>query len=156
MRRTDKEINSREEINEILHQALVCHLALAIDGDPYVVPVSFGCDGSSLYFHTAPTGKKIDFITANPRVCFQVERNVRLIEDREDACRWTFTFESVIGYGEIEELTDPENKADGLNHIMRHYSGKEWPFNPTALSNTRVWRITIESLTGKRSAEKAD
>jgi uncharacterized protein len=156
MRRTDKRTTSREEMDEVLHKSVVCHLGFAVDGHPYVVPVSFGYDGSYLYVHTASTGKKIDCVNANPNVCFQVERDVRLVSNQTDPCCWTFAFESVIGHGEMKELTDLEEKAYGLNQVMRHYSGKEWPFNPKAVANTRVWRITIDSLTGKRSAKKED
>jgi hypothetical protein len=41
-----------------------------------------------------------------------------------------------------------------LNQIMRHYSGREWDIDEAAMATTRVWRISIESLTGKRSQEK--
>jgi hypothetical protein len=37
---------------------------------------------------------------------------------------------------------------------MLHYSGREWDIEPSATATTRVWRIDIESVTGKRSAEK--
>jgi nitroimidazol reductase NimA-like FMN-containing flavoprotein (pyridoxamine 5'-phosphate oxidase superfamily) len=154
MRRSDREISRRAEIDEVIQGALVCHLAFAVDDEPYVVPLSYGYDGQNLYFHSAKGGKKIDCIRANPRVCFQMERDVRLVTDPHDACAWSFAFESVIGYGEVVELTGREERVVGLNHIMRHYSGKNWEFGETALSATRVWRIEIESVTGKRSLEK--
>ena len=96
MRRTDKEITCRSEIDEIIHGCQVCHVGFAVDGEPYVVPVSFGYDGVALYFHTARDGRKIDFISANPRVCLQFERDVNLVTSETDACKFTFSFESVI------------------------------------------------------------
>ncbi len=153
MRRTDRTIQSRQELDDVLQGSLVCHLGFAAHGRPYVVPLSFGYDGTSLYIHTAAEGKKIDCIRANATVCFQVERNVRLVPDRENACGWTFAFESVIGYGEVSELTDPEEKAYGLNQIMVHYSRKEWQFETDVFAATRVWRIAIDALSGKRSVE---
>jgi nitroimidazol reductase NimA-like FMN-containing flavoprotein (pyridoxamine 5'-phosphate oxidase superfamily) len=154
MRRQDREIVSRREIDEILHGAQVLHLAFAVESEPYVIPISFGYDGECLYLHTAKAGRKINRIAANPRICFQVERNVSLVTDPEDACAWSFAFESVIGYGVVEELTDPDARNLGLNHIMRHYSGKEWEFGEVALASTRVWRIRVESVAGKRSEVK--
>jgi hypothetical protein len=44
MRRTDKEIRSREEIDEIIRGSHVCRIAMAMDNMPYIVPVSFGYD----------------------------------------------------------------------------------------------------------------
>jgi nitroimidazol reductase NimA-like FMN-containing flavoprotein (pyridoxamine 5'-phosphate oxidase superfamily) len=156
MRRHDKEIVSREEIDAVIREADVCRLGLAMDNTPYIVPISFGYDGEAIFIHTASKGKKIDIFAANPRVCFEFEAHVQIQTDDGDACKWTFDFESVVGYGVIGELVSETDKAGGLNHIMRHYSGREWPFAPKDLATTRVWRIDIESITGKRSAKKTE
>ena len=153
MRRHDKEISTRREIDEIIRAALVCRIAFANGDEPYVVPISFGYDGKALFIHTAKRGRKIEFIENNSRVCFELEANVALKTDEGDACQWTFEFESVIGYGTISELSTSEEKVRGLNQIMLHYSGREWEIAPPTLSTTRVWRIDIGSVTGKRSAE---
>ena len=137
-------------------KAQVCRLGLCRDNQPYIVPVSFGYDGSFLYFHTAPEGKKIEFIAANNRVCFELEHQVKLLPDETDPCRWSFSFFSVIGFGKIEEITDPESKIEALNQIMRHYSGREWRFSDEMLAKIRVWRILIEQITGKQSKDKME
>jgi hypothetical protein len=155
MRRRDKEIPSRGEIDAVIRGCQVCRLALAVENEPYIVPVSFGYDGDALFFHTASSGRKIEFLEANSRVCFEFERNVRLQVSQEAACKWTFAFESVIGYGTVTELIDSAEKERGLGQIMLQYSGKQWEFNPSLLAKTRVWQILIDSLTGKRSEEKS-
>ena len=154
MRRADKEIIHLDTILKIVRDCEVCRLGLAVDSEPYVVPVSFGFDGESVYFHTAKEGKKIAMMTANPRVCVQFERNVELVTNDEDACSWTFNFESVIGFGTVTELITDEAKIRGLNRIMRHYSGRDWSFEGPHMNATRVWRVDLESLTGKRSENK--
>ena len=154
MRRHDKELSNRKEIDRIIRSALVCRIAFADNNEPYVVPISFGYDGEAVYIHTAKTGRKLDFIAANNRVCFEFEANVSIQTDDRDACKWTFAFESVIGYGTISELESTEEKSRGLNQIMLHYSDREWDIDASATATTRVWRIDIESVTGKRSEEK--
>ena len=154
MRRRDREIRDREEIDAIIRGCVVCHVAFAVKNEPYLVPLSFGYDGGSLYFHTAGTGRKLDCIAANNRVCFQLERDVRLVEHPERACEWTFSFESVVGYGVIHELESDVERARGLNEIMKHYSGRDWPFGPADMAGTRVWQLEIESITGKRAVPK--
>ena len=155
MSRKEKEIKGREEIDEIIRGSQVCRLALAAENLPYLVPLSFGYDGSAIYLHTAREGKKIQCFKANNRACFEFERNVRLLRDTNTACRWSFSYESVIGYGAIHELVDPAQKEYGLNQIMLQYSGKQWKFKDAIFSKTRVWKISIDSLTGKRSKEEA-
>lgn len=154
MRRSDKEITDRTEIDSIIRSALVCRLAFAAEGEPYIVPISFGFDGDALYFHTAMAGRKLEFVEANNRICFEFEGNVELVEHPARACKWTFAFESVIGYGNMIELESHEAKARGLNEIMRQYSGREWPMEAPAVTGTRIWRLEIETVSGKRSWAK--
>jgi nitroimidazol reductase NimA-like FMN-containing flavoprotein (pyridoxamine 5'-phosphate oxidase superfamily) len=154
MRRMDKEIPDRRQLDEIIRGSLVCRLALAKDNVPYVVPMSFGYDGAALYLHTAPEGRKIEFWEANPQVCFEFERNVELRRDPQTACRWSFNFESVIGYGTVSEQVEPAHKEHALNEIMRQYSGRSWPFESASVAKVRVWKIAITSMTGKQSAPK--
>jgi nitroimidazol reductase NimA-like FMN-containing flavoprotein (pyridoxamine 5'-phosphate oxidase superfamily) len=154
MRRKDKEIQDRELISQIIHKCQVCRLGLAKEGAPYIVPVCFGYDGQAIYFHTAKEGKKIDYIAANDRVCFEFEHGVEPIPHRSDPCQWTVSFQSVIGYGRIHELRATEEKAAGLKQIMAQYSGQEWVFDAKDLSHIRVWKIAIEAMTGKQSKDK--
>lgn len=151
MLRKEKRITDRKEIDAIIHASQVCRLAMAHDNEPYLVPLSFGYDGSAIYIHTAAAGRKIDFFLANDRVCFELEHGVQLIPNDDKACKWSYAFECVIGYGIISEVTDSEQKEYGLNQVMEHYSQKQWDFNPQAVAKTRVWKITISALQGKRS-----
>jgi nitroimidazol reductase NimA-like FMN-containing flavoprotein (pyridoxamine 5'-phosphate oxidase superfamily) len=154
MRRTDKEITDQELISRVIQNAQVCRLGLARENIPYILPVSFGYDGEAIYFHTAKEGRKIEFLAANNRLCFEFEHDVRVITNDSNPCKWTFSFQSVIGYGYDQELTEIPSKIDGLNKVMRHYSGRDWTFSEENLEAIKVWRITIESLTGKQSKDK--
>lgn len=154
MRRSDKEITDRAVIDEIIRGCQVCHLGLAVESEAYIVPISFGYDDSSVYFHTAKKGRKIDMMAANPKVCVEFERNVELVTHPDDACAWTFGFESAIGFGTVAELETDDDKKHGLNQIMRQYSGRDWEYESPVFSSTRVWRLDLETVTGKRSEHK--
>ncbi|MGD8833836.1 MAG: pyridoxamine 5'-phosphate oxidase family protein [Desulfobacteraceae bacterium] len=56
MRREDKQITDRKEIDAIIHGSKVCRLAMSKENQPYLVPLSFGYDGKAIYVHTAGTG----------------------------------------------------------------------------------------------------
>ena len=150
MRRTDRQIQDRETIDQVINAAGVCHLGLSNQDHPYIVPVSFGYDGSKLYFHTASEGMKIDYMTANPRVCFEMEQDVRVVPNEELACKWGQLFTSVIGFGTVQEITDPPGRMAAMNQVMQHYSGKHWEFDPEPFAQVRLWCITIDQLTGKQ------
>jgi nitroimidazol reductase NimA-like FMN-containing flavoprotein (pyridoxamine 5'-phosphate oxidase superfamily) len=154
MRRTDREVTARAEIDAIIRGSLVCRVALAKDNLPYLVPLCFGYDGAALYVHTAAEGKKIVHFEANQQVCFEFERNVELRRDPLSACKWSMSYECVIGYGTISELLEPLAKERALNELMRQYSGKNWPFDAVAVAAVRIWKVEITSMAGKQSVPK--
>jgi nitroimidazol reductase NimA-like FMN-containing flavoprotein (pyridoxamine 5'-phosphate oxidase superfamily) len=151
MRRTDKEILDRELISLIIRQCQVCRLGLSKDNIPYIVPVSFGYDGTAIYFHTAKVGRKLDFINANNTVCFEFEHGVRVVPHEEEACNWSFSFRSVVGYGTARELCDQAEKHEGMQQVMKQYSEREWAMGSESIEAIKVWKIEIGSMTGKQS-----
>lgn len=143
----------RDKIAQVIKNCQVCRLGLSQGNIPYIVPVSFGYDGNTLYFHTALEGKKIDILAVNKNVCFEFESGVRVVSNETKPCNWSFSFQSVIGFGKVAELSAPEDKIKGLTYIMAQYSEKEWGLDKLPLNNLRVWAIQIESMTGKQSPD---
>jgi len=155
MRLKDREITDRAEIDQLLNTAKVCRVAFAVGDEPYVIPLSHGYDAEAeaLFFHTAKEGKKIDCIEANPRVCFEVEGQVEVKEGDERACSWGVRYESVIGFGTIVEVLSPTEKERAVLCLTEQQANRttDWKIDPKGISGTRVWRLDIESVTGKRS-----
>ena len=151
MRRYEKSLQENEILDRIITKAQICHLACCLDDQPYLIPISFGYDGNTVYFHTAKTGKKVDIWMKNPQVILGFETDINLVTDLDKACEWTFHYQSVIATGVIKEIIDPTGKRAGLNHIMRHYSGKEWDLPDREISKTNIWGVELETITGKRS-----
>ena len=81
MRRNDKKIEDESIIIEILTKSLVCRVGLFDDEYPYVVPMNFGYNGNSLYFHSATKGKKLDLIRRNNKVSFEIEQSYEIVKD---------------------------------------------------------------------------
>jgi nitroimidazol reductase NimA-like FMN-containing flavoprotein (pyridoxamine 5'-phosphate oxidase superfamily) len=144
-------IRDRDLLDKIIQESKICHLACCLDDHPYVIPIAFGYDGHSVFIHTAQQGKKIEIFTRNPRVCLAFEKNTDLKNDPEQACEWSFVYTSLIAEGEIQELTSETDKRSGLDQIMRHYSDQSWVIPSSKLKKTRVWKIYLEAMTGKRS-----
>ena len=107
MRRNEREIKGRKDIDDIIKRCRVCHLAMCDDGQPYIVPLNFGYDGGFLYFHAAPEGRKIDIIKRNNRVGFEFDI-LHDIVTAEQACKWGAKYESVMGSGTAEIVDDLE------------------------------------------------
>lgn len=154
MRRQEREIHDEDEIRAILARERVVRLAFAVGDEPYLVPLSYGYDEArhELCLHTAATGRKIGFIERNPRVCFEIE-GAYTVRCADTACAWGLSYESLIGYGVLFEVVDAEEKTHALACLMRQQArGEErWKFSDEGLRATRVWRLAIESVAGKRA-----
>lgn len=151
MRRAEKMITERKEIDAIIAGATVMRLAMIDGNSPYIVPLSFGYDGEKLYFHCAKEGRKLDILAANNQVAFEFEENVELLTHPEKACNWSFAYKSVVGFGVAVALETHEEKSYGLECIMKQYSAKSWNFADISLAAICVFAIAIDEITGKRS-----
>ncbi|MEN6473524.1 MAG: pyridoxamine 5'-phosphate oxidase family protein [Syntrophaceae bacterium] len=151
MRRSDREVTDDALIEAILMQATVCRLAMCDEGWPYVVPLNFGYQDKRLFFHTAERGRKLDILTRNDRVCFEVDSEHKILESSA-ACGWSMRFASVIGFGRARLIDDPAYKREALDIIMRHYSDRLYTYPDDILTKTAIIRVDIESMTGKRKS----
>ena len=149
MRRKDKEMTRRSDIDDVLRRALVLHLGLVDDGRAYVVPVDFGYDGTALYIHSAQEGRKVSVLRRNPRVFFQVEIDHVVVLSRTDTCHSTSRFRSVMGEGAAVFLDDPLERRRGLDIVMSKFAPAPFDYNEARLAKVAVIRIDIESITGK-------
>jgi hypothetical protein len=150
MRRKDKEITDRRIIDELLTTARVCRIALVDDGEPYIVPVNFGYRNNALYVHSAATGRKMDILRRNNRVCFEIESPAAVIQHPEP-CHWGTRARSLIGYGRVEIITDREQKRIGLDIIMAHHGKTDANvYDERQLTALVILKLTIESVAGKQ------
>jgi len=150
MRRKDKEISDQSEIEAIIKKSNVCRLAM-IDGDrPYIVPLCFGYRDNNLYFHGASKGRKIDLLGENPNVCFELDLITEMVEG-ENACKWSVKYQSVVGFGRAFLLESVDEKIKGLSIIMSQYSERTYQFPEDKLGATAVFKVEIDSMTGKQS-----
>jgi nitroimidazol reductase NimA-like FMN-containing flavoprotein (pyridoxamine 5'-phosphate oxidase superfamily) len=152
MRKANQEITDKSVLDEILTSSKICRLAMIDNGLPYILPFNFGFRENCIYIHSAPAGKKIDLLKENPLVCFEVEQQSDIMED-EVACKWSTLYRSVVGYGNVEIITDFEQKTHGLEIIMTQhgYKGK-MEFEPKEVDFIVLLKLKIESMTGKQSS----
>ena len=94
-----------------------------------------------------------DHLKKNPAVCFELESKAELVRHETDACKFDFSYRSIIGFGEASEVRGIDAKRAALKVIMKHYSEKEWDFPMPMLLAVGVWKIKIDSLTGKQSED---
>ena len=127
MRRKEKEIIDKSEIESIIRKSMVCRLGLADNGRPYVVPLCFGYDNGALFFHSAKEGRKIEILKKNNQVCFEFDIAPE-IKTGKTACAWGMKYQSVIGFGKTLFVEDPDERRKALDVIMRQYADGDFGY----------------------------
>jgi uncharacterized protein len=153
MRRKDKEIRDKEIIEQLLSGSETCRIAMIDGNSPYIVPLNYGYVSNALYFHSALSGRKIEILKQNNRVCFEIENFSEIVRD-EIPCEWTAKYRSLIGYGTIEFITGNEEKKKGLDVIMTHYGRKgAITYSDSHIENIVILKLNIEEISGKQSGD---
>jgi len=150
MRRSEKEIVDRSAIDSIIHRAHICRLAMSSNDHPYIVPLCFGYQGNTLYFHCAREGTKLDILKNNNEVCFEFDIDHQMVES-EKACGWGMKYRSVIGFGKAFLVDDPAVKRKAFDTIMQRYSDHPLEYTKKALGHSIIIKVDIERITGKQS-----
>ncbi|MCP4177440.1 MAG: pyridoxamine 5'-phosphate oxidase family protein [bacterium] len=150
MRMKDREITDKAIIEKIIKGSDICRLGLSYKDEAYIVPLNFGYKDNVIYVHTGKVGKKIDMINGNNSVCFEMEKNTKLVKGNIP-CKWTMHFQTVIGKGKAYLVEDKEEKIKALDIITKHYGNSDNEFPDAALKVIVVFKIEIEKMTGKQS-----
>jgi nitroimidazol reductase NimA-like FMN-containing flavoprotein (pyridoxamine 5'-phosphate oxidase superfamily) len=131
---------SDDEMRELFQRARVARLGCVVNGEPYVVPLSFHLEGDALYCHSLP-GMKISGLRENPRACVQVD-------EIENDLRWR----SAIAFGKYEEITKRNEREYIFAKLLRKFPMLTPVESALAIDGSPpeviVFRIQIERLTG--------
>ena len=152
MTKRELQVTDLNEIRGILDTAKVLHLGLAVDNEPYVVPMNYGyvMEGEklTLYLHSAVQGKKLDMMKANSKVFFELDCNREPFEG-EKPCQYGLAYSSVMGRGEAVFVEDVEEKMSAMTALMKTQTGKDFTFNERLVSIVTVIRIDVQEYTAK-------
>lgn len=132
---------SEDEARKFLGERHLARLGCVLDGGtPYVVPVNYLFKDDSIYIHSRP-GLKTDALRKNPQACLQV-----------DEIKSLFEWQSVIAYGDFEEITDAGERAQILGILLRGFlslTPAEAVHHETDDSEVVLFRIRLRQITGR-------
>lgn len=146
-----RQITDPKEIKSVLDAVDCCYVSMVTpEGSPYVVPMNFGYDEEYIYLHSSRIGKKIDILRHNPEVCiaFSAFHELRY-QSEKVACSWSMKYKSILVYGKVEFVEEPEVKVEMLNAMMRKYAGRDFTYNAPALREVLTYRVKIEKIEGR-------
>ena len=152
MTKRERQITDEKQIMDILDAGKVLHLGLAVDNEPYVVPMNYGYTNENgklvMYLHSAVRGKKLDMIRRNPKVFFEIDCDLVPFES-EQPCQYGLAYSSVMGKGVARIVEDVEEKKKAMSILMKTQTGKDFSFEDRLVSIVAVIRIDVEGYTAK-------
>ena len=152
MTKRERQVTDPKKIIDIMDAGKVLHLGLAVNDEPYVVPMNYGYTMENeklvLYLHSAVRGKKLDMIRANPKVFFEIDCD-RVPFESELPCQYGLSYSSVMGKGIAHIVDDVEEKKKAMSILMKTQTNKDFTFEDRLVSVVAVIRIDVEAYTAK-------
>ena len=160
MRRSELEIKDPHAIRDIIERARIVHLGLVDGTRPYVVPLHYGFEFTwvdllhaetrlTLWCHSAPQGRKIDVIRANPTAFVQIDCDETLSLGGERACSYSASYASIMGDAEARVIEESHEKVRGLTLLMRTQTGRDFAITEAMAASVAIIRIDVPRLSCK-------
>lgn len=152
------EMKSPEKIAQFLDKEHVGRIAsIDADGFPEVIPMNFVFKNGAVYMHSHIKGEKLDNIVRNPRVGFEVDRELEFLPSYffhpTDASLADTLYISVVIKGTCTLIDDQNEKSFALNSLMQKYQpeGRYEPLKAgmKVLDEVAVIRVDPETIRGK-------
>ena len=142
----------QETIYAIVDEALICHVAFVVDGQPFVIPTIHARKGDELILHGAKASRLLKHIEAGYPVCVAVTLLDGLVMARS-VFHSSMNYRSAVIFGAGRVLEAADEKLVALEVLTEHLARGRWQDarRPTAmeLSATTVVAIAIDSASAK-------
>ncbi len=152
VREPQRAVYDREAVNHILDEAFLCHVGFAVDGQPYVIPTSYGRDKDVLYIHGSVASRMLRNLDQGVPVCITVTLLDGLVLARS-VFNHSMNYRSVVILGTATLVDDPAEKLAALRALSEHILPHRWDDarqpNEKELKATSVLRLPITEFSAK-------
>src|SRR5271169_5503291 len=147
VREAHRGVYDRETAYRILDEGFLCHVGFVADGQPYVIPTSYGRDGDVLYIHGSAASRMLRNLDQGVPVCITVTLVDGLVLARS-VFNHSMNYRSVVILGRATLVDDPAKKLAALRALSEHILPNRWNDsrqpNEKELRATSVLKIPIE------------
>jgi nitroimidazol reductase NimA-like FMN-containing flavoprotein (pyridoxamine 5'-phosphate oxidase superfamily) len=152
VREADRAVYDREAAYRILDEGFLCHVGFVADGQPFVIPTSYGRRDESLYIHGSAASRMLRNMKEGVPVCITVTLLEGLVLARS-IFNHSMNYRSVVVLGKATLVDDPEEKLEALRLLSEHIIPGRWADsrqpNERELKATSVLRLPIEEFSAK-------
>ncbi len=152
VREPQRAVYDREEIYRILDEAFLCHVGFSVDGQPFVIPTSYGRKDAKLYIHGSAASRMLRQMKEGIAVCITVTLLDGLVLARS-VFNHSMNYRSVVILGKATLVDDPKEKLEGLRILSEHILRGRWDDsrqpNEQELKATSLLSVPIEEFSAK-------
>jgi nitroimidazol reductase NimA-like FMN-containing flavoprotein (pyridoxamine 5'-phosphate oxidase superfamily) len=146
-----------DDAEAILARALVAHVGIVEDGQPFVLPFTFLYQDGAVYIHGAPGSRTIRTLAAGAPVCIEVTLVDGLIASKS-AETHSVNYRSVVCFGRGALVTDDTRRRAIFEDLIGRYfpgrtAGADYA-HITAAELKRTWlvEVRIDEMSAKGRA----
>ena len=153
IREPERGVYDRASAYEILDEGFICHVGFtSADGQPFVIPTSYGRVGDELYIHGSAASRMLRRLNEGIPVCVTVTLLDGLVLARS-IFNHSMNYRSVVMLGKATIINDPEEKLTALKALSEHILPGRWAEsrqpNERELKATSILRMPIEEFSAK-------
>ncbi len=152
VREADRAVYDRQIVYQILDKGFLCHAGFVVDGQPFVIPTSYGRKDASLYIHGSAASRMLRQLKDGVPVCITVTLLEGLVLARS-IFNHSMNYRSVVVLGKATLVDDPDEKVEALRILSEHILPGRWADsrqpNERELKATSVLRVPIEEFSAK-------
>jgi len=152
VREAHRAVYDRDTAYRILDEGFLCHVGFLADGQPFVIPTSYGRKDANLYIHGSAASRMLRQLKESIPVCITVTLLDGLVLARS-VFNHSMNYRSVVVLGKATLVDDPEEKLEALRTLSEHILPGRWADsrqpNASELKQTSVLRLPIEEFSAK-------
>jgi hypothetical protein len=152
VREADRAVYDRDALYRILDEGFLCHVGFAVEGQPFVIPTSYGRKDDHLYIHGSAASRMLRQMKEGVPVCVTVTLLDGLVLARS-IFNHSMNYRSVVVLGKATLVDDPTEKIEALRLLSEHIIPGRWADsrqpNERELKATSVLRVPIEEFSAK-------
>jgi nitroimidazol reductase NimA-like FMN-containing flavoprotein (pyridoxamine 5'-phosphate oxidase superfamily) len=153
VREPQRAVYDRDAAYKILDEGFICHVGFIIDGQPYVIPTSYGRRDHLLYIHGSAASRMLRHAGSRGiGVCVTVTLLDGLVLARS-IFNHSMNYRSVVILGNASVIVEPKEKLASLRALSEHILPGRWDEirqpNDQELKATTVLSLPIEEFSAK-------
>ena len=151
-RHPERGSNDKDLLLDILESGLVCQIAFQLEGQPFIIPMSYYNDPNFIYFHGSPAARISNVLRSGISVAISVLELNGLVIAKGMADN-SINYRSVVIFGRPEEVSSEEEKLtlfkEWIDHLMPgRKQNTEMP-NHAELKSVSLFKMKLDQFSVK-------